>query len=195
MKNFIKWFVRLIACLVFVVIIFQIAIFMSTGYIPFSYYLNTAIDEVILLGIVTSSFIASIITLFCSFQRVKMKICVIFILIPVILSMIFTYRIMNYIPPHQDDFFITELKASSKEECFKNVYCGTKEEISDSVSDPNIIRVACDYDDHCKPPIFLKNPNKVSKCLGSYWEWECSNGKCQCLHSSTLWDCFFADCP
>ena len=48
MKNFIKWFVRLIACLVFVVIV--IIFLMSTEYIPFFYYLNTAIDEVILSG-------------------------------------------------------------------------------------------------------------------------------------------------
>ena len=195
MKNFIKWFVRLVACLFFVIIIFQTVISISTGYIPFSYYLDTTIDKVILLGIAISSFIASIITLFCSFQKVKIKICAFFILIPIILSMILTYRALSYIPPHRDDFFTTELKVSSKEECFKNAYCGTKEEISESVNDPNIIRISCDYDDHCKPPRLLKNPNKVSKCLGSYWEWECSTGKCHCLQSGTLLDCFLADCP
>ena len=196
MRKIFKWFVRLIACLVFVITIFQAVISISTGYIPFSYYLNTTVDKIILLSVIIFSFIASVITLFCSFQKVKIKICVIFVLIPIILSIILICKTKTYAPSvDADGYYINYIKANSKEECFSRSSCGTKKEILDSIRDSRITKIACDQDNPCNPPLFLKNPEALSKCLGVYLEWKCIDNNCQCLLGTPLWDCLFDNCP
>ena len=141
-------------------------------FFPFSY---TNIWLLCIVAILLS--ISCILTILWTFQKVKRRILLIFLICSTSL-LLFTYSQPTAI--NIADYHNGLIPARTKTECFINADCGTRDEINNSAQDSHISKIGCDHNEYKEE---LQTDQKwIPFCNFDFVvEWKCTNGRCQCM--------------